>query len=62
LCPRNASPAAKAAAVVVLPTPPLPDVMTTTFAKTPPLAALSSNRRPLPGLAIFRRGKTAAQL
>src|SRR5947208_11188940 len=39
LWPRNASPAPKAAAVVVLPTPPLPDVMTTTLAKDPPCAA-----------------------
>src|SRR5579864_348986 len=34
--PRNARPAAKAADVVVLPTPPLPDVMTMTFAKSLP--------------------------
>src|SRR4051812_17427115 len=33
--PRRASPAAKAAELVVLPTPPLPDVITTTFAKAP---------------------------
>src|SRR6478609_6060848 len=33
LCPRSARPAANAAAVVVLPTPPLPEVMTITFAK-----------------------------
>jgi hypothetical protein len=48
LWPRNASPAAKAAAVVVLPTPPLPDVIATTFAtkSSLPLAA--------PGLVISR--------
>src|SRR5258708_4864933 len=40
LWPRNAKPAAKAAAVVVLPTPPLPEVMTTTFAKIPPFACV----------------------
>src|SRR6267154_549577 len=41
LWPRSASPAAKAAAVVVFPTPPLPDVIATTFANKSslPLAA-----------------------
>src|SRR3984893_445766 len=44
--PRSARPVAKAAAVVVLPTPPLPDVTTTTLPKAPSLLACM-NRLPL---------------
>src|ERR1700730_16325606 len=55
LWPRSASPAAKAAAVVVFPTPPLPDVIATTFANKSslPLAA--------PGLVILRSPYPCAQ-
>src|SRR6516225_5977812 len=48
-CPRNANPAAKAAAEVVLPTPPLPEVSTITLpAKTTPLSpSIPRDRQPL---------------
>src|SRR6516164_6728257 len=48
-CPRNANPAAKAAAEVVLPTPPLPEVSTITLpAKTAPLfPSISGDGQPL---------------
>ncbi len=51
--PRNARPAATAAALVVLPTPPLPDVSTMTFAakKTSP-----SPGRPALAAPIDRAG------
>src|SRR5690348_4802808 len=59
-CPRKAKPAAKAAELVVLPTPPLPDVITTTFAKVPLPPKLS------PGggrcwLCIVQRDRSGAQ-
>src|SRR6202790_562009 len=50
LCPRNASPAAKAAAVAVLAAPPLADVIITTFAKIP----RSSGFRPIRSSAVRR--------
>src|SRR5215469_1828961 len=48
-CPRKANPAAKAAAEVVLPTPPLPDVRTITLpAKTAPLfPSIAGDGQPL---------------
>src|ERR1700730_3356901 len=55
LWPRNASPAAKAAALVVLPTPPLPDVITTTFANR------SSLPLARPRILILRPAHTVAQ-
>src|SRR5215472_9952115 len=48
-CPRNASPPAIAAAEVVLPTPPLPEVSTITLPakKTSPLPSISRDGQPL---------------
>src|SRR5438270_4694371 len=55
LWPRSASPAAKAAALVVFPTPPLPDVITTTFANR------SSLPRTCPRMLILRSANTVVQ-